>query len=331
MKKIFATAMLALFTLGLVSMGVGAQTAELSLAYFMGPKHPMNRAVFAPFAKKLAEVSGGKMTVKMFPGGALNSVPPKQYAIMLDGVADIVFILPGYTGDLFPKTNVVTLPDVCADAVDCTAALLRARGEIEGEYNAKVLAVWANNGPVLLTRDKPVRKLEDLKGMKIRVTAKQDVPFVEALGASAVAQPVTVINQNLANGVIDGIAIAPSAIGSFKLHEPANYITTWFPGSGSAFALLMNKGTYDALSDEERGWIDAASDMSLSKSGGQVYLEAGARGLKIAAEAGLEMIDLSDAEKARFNDAIASTLKATMSEAAGDKTVAEILKIMQGM
>ena len=241
MNKLLALALAA----GL-SLGGAANAGELSLAYFMGPKHPMNKAVFAPFADKLAELSGGTMTVRQFPGGALNSVPPKQYAILLDGVADIVFTLPGYTGDVFPQTNVVTLPDVCDSSVDCTKALLRAKPILEKEYNAKLLAIWSNAPPVLITRDKPVRTLEDLQGMKIRVTSKQDVPFVQALGASAVAQPVTVINQNLANGVIDAIAIGPSAIRSFKLNEPGNYLTTWFPGSGSAFVLLMNREVYES-------------------------------------------------------------------------------------
>ncbi len=41
---------------------------------------------------KLAELSGGKLTVKQFPGGALNKTPPKQYSIMLDGVTDIAYL-----------------------------------------------------------------------------------------------------------------------------------------------------------------------------------------------------------------------------------------------
>lgn len=325
MKRLLALAAAAAF-----SFGGSASADELTLAYFMSPKHPMNRAVFTPFAEKLAQVSGGEMTVKQFPAGALNSVPPKQYSILLDGVADVAFALPGYTGALFPKTNVVTLPGVCDSASACTAALLNARAELETEYNAKVLAIWANAPPVLITKDKPVRTLEDMQGLKIRVTAKQDVPFIEALGASAVAQPVTVINQNLANGVIDGIAIGPSAIGSFKLQEPGNYLTTWLPGSGSAFILLMNQGAYDALSEEQQGWVNAAADAALSESGGSVYESAAARGLKIAADAGLEIIDLSDAEKARFNAAIADTLAATLNQSAGDKTVGEIVALMKG-
>ncbi len=325
MKKL-----LSLATILSLAIGGAAAAKELSLAYFMGPKHPMNAAVFTPFAEKLAEVSGGELTVQQFPGGALNSVPPKQYAILLDGVADIVFTLPGYTGDVFPMTNVVTLPTVCDTSAACTQALLNARSVIEKEYNAKLLAVWANVPPILITKDKPVRTLEDLQGMKVRVTAKQDVPFVEALGASAVAQPVNVINQNLANGVIDAIAIGPSAIGSFKLHEPANYITTWFPGSGSAFVLLMNKDVYDGLTDEQRGWIDAAADESLSMSGGVAFGKAGQRGLDIAAKAGVEMIDISDEEKARWNAKIESALESMKAESAGDMTIGEIMKIMMG-
>jgi TRAP-type C4-dicarboxylate transport system substrate-binding protein len=319
-----------LATAASILFGAAASAGELSLAYFMGPKHPMNAAVFTPFAKKLAELSGGKMIVKQFPGGALNSVPPKQYAILLDGVADIVFTLPGYTGDAFPMTNAVTLPDVCVSAVDCTKALLRARSIIEKEYNAKLLAVWSNAPPILITKDKPVRSLEDLKGMKVRVTSKQSVPFVEALGASAVAQPVNVINQNLSNGVIDAIAIGPSAIRSFKLHEPANYITTWFPGSGSAFVLLMNKELWASLSDEEKGWVDAASEESLSMSGGIFFDKAAVGGLNLAKKAGVEMIELSEEEKARWNAKLAPAIATSNAAAAGNMTVGEIIAVMKG-
>ena len=310
---------------------VGSATAdELSLAYFMGPNHPMNKAVFTPFAERLAEVSGGELTVKHFPGGALNSVPPKQYSILLDGVADIVFTLPGYTGEVFPMTNVINLPGLCSDSISCTAALQRAKGMLEAEYNAKILALWGNSPPILLTKDKPVRTLEDLQGLIVRVTSSGQVPFVQALGASPVGQPVSVINQNLANGVIDAIAIDPSGIGSFKLHEVANYLTTWFPGSGSAFVLLLNRDVYDGMSDQERAWIDAASDASLAESGANGYAASTARGLQIAKDAGLEFIDLSEEEKARWDAIIAETLTTVLEQPAGSGTIGDVFAVMKG-
>jgi TRAP-type C4-dicarboxylate transport system substrate-binding protein len=297
----------------------------------MGPKHPMNKAVFTPFAEKLAEVSSGALTVKQFPGGALNSVPPKQYSILLDGVADIVFTLPGYTGDVFPMTNVVNLPGLCDDSISCTAALQNAKDLIETEYNAKVLALWANSPPILLTKDKPVRTLEDLQGLKVRITSKGQVPFVKALGASPVGQPVTVINQNLANGVIDAISIDPSGIGSFKLHEVAKYLTTWFPGSGSAFVLLLNKDVYDAMSDEEKGWIDAAADASLADRGAAGFKASTERGLKLAREAGLEFIEVTDDERARWQEIIDATMQDVLAQPVGTMTMGDVLNKMKGM
>ena len=252
-----------------------ASEINLSFAYFMGPHHHFNKSVFTPLAKQIEENSGGEMTITQFPGGALNSSPPKQYAIMLDGVADIVYAVPGYTSELFPKTNLLDLPGICNNAIECTRALLNAREELETEYNAKVLAFLASGPLILLTRDIPIRKLEDLQGLKIRVASKITARFVEALGASAVAQPITVVHQNLANGVIDGMITTAAAIRIFKLHEPANFVTTYFPSSGLSFVLLLNRQVYESLSDQQRMWIDTAATDELSLAGRTQLLQSG--------------------------------------------------------
>ncbi len=328
MKHLTKLAFASLIAAG--TMAGAAQTSELSLAYFMGPKHPMNNGLMTPFGEKLAELSEGRLTVKQFPGGALNGAPPKQYAILLDGVADIVFTLPDYTADVFPKTNVVALPGVCGSAVECTEALQRARAELEKEYQAKVIALWANAPPVLITKDKPVTKLSDLEGMKVRVTSKSDVPFVEALGASAITQPVNVINQNLANGVIDAIMIDPSAIGSFKLFEPANYVTTWFPGSGSSFALLMNKELYDGLSDEDRAAVDAASSAELALGAGKAYDAVAGKGLAVAEKNNVTLVEWDPGEREKIQAAIDTAMAEIGQTMAGDKKVDDVIKMMKG-
>ena len=313
-----------------ISLSAPVAAKDLSLAYFMGPNHPANKGVFLPFAERLEEASGGTLSVQQYPGGALNGSPPKQYSILLDGVADIVFAITGYTADVFPKTNVIAMPGVCDSAVSCTEALQRSRAELEKEYKAKVLALWSLAPPVLITRNKPVRSMADLQGMKIRVTSRASVAFVEALGASAVAQSITVVNQNLTNGVIDAVMIDPSAILSFKLHEPANYVTTWFPGSGTALALLMNQDTYDGLTDEERAAVDAAASSELSALGGQLYDSAGARALKVAADAGVEIIELSDDARAEMQAVIDNVMVEIGQKPAGDSTVQDVINLMRG-
>ena len=325
------TKLATLATAALIAGATTAQARDLALSYFMGPTHPMNEAVFSAFEQKLEEVSGGELTVTQFPGGALNSSPPKQYSILIEGVADVAFHLPGYTAQLFPIATSVTTPGMCADAVECTEAMWRAYDQIAEEFDAKILALWANDPQVLYTKDKPVRTLEDMDGLLVRVTSAQDIPFTEALGASAVSQPVSVINQNLANGVVDAVSIDPSATMSFKMHEPANYITTNIPGAGSAFVLLMNKGVYGALSDQEKAWVDEASGKWLSMRGGEAYRAMAQRGIDIARENGVEIIELSDEERARWDAAIQPAMDEWLASDVGQGlTGAEVTAIMKG-
>lgn len=331
-SRVAKTGAVAVTSLGMILASAPmASATDLALAYFMGPKHPMNAAVFTPFAERLAEVSDGQLTVTQYPGGALNSVPPKQYSILLDGVTDIAFHLPGYTAQIFPVATAVTTPGICSDAVGCTEALWRAYDVIEKEFDAKVLALWANDAPVLYTKNKPVRTLEDFEGMVVTVTTAQDIPFVEALGASAVSQPVSVINQNLTNGVVDAVAIDPSASMSFKMFEPANYLTTGYPGGGNVFVLLMNKGIYNGLSEEERSWVDESSGEWLSLSGAQMYASLAERGVEVARENGVEIITLSDEEKVRWNEAAQPAVDAWLASEVGQGlTGSEVSALMTG-
>ena len=237
-------AILATVALGVLSGAALAQT-EFSLSYFMGPKHRFNEAFFTPFADKLAELSGGTLTVKQYAGGTLNSNPALQYSTVVEGVTDVAFGISSYTYDLFPISSSISVPGVCNSGIDCTEALWRAKDLIEGEFNAKLIAMWSNEPMAIVTRDKPIRTLEDFKGLKIRVSSNIEADFLSALGAAPVSQSVSEINQNLANGTIDAIAIDPTSVRDFKLYEPANYVTLGMPTSGLAFWLLMNKQSYE--------------------------------------------------------------------------------------
>ena len=303
---------------------------SLVLAHFVPPLSTVRSGVVIPFSERLAQVSRGRLTATEYMGGALGSDPRRYYSMLLEGVADIAFVIPGYTAATFPRTTLSAYPGVCGSAIECTAALRRAGPALEDEYRTKVLAMWSTTPPVLLTRERPVRRLEDMQGLKLRVSSRIEMPFVEALGATPVMQPVSEIQQNLHTGVIDGVVITAGGISAYQLQEPAEYLTTWLPLSATPFSLLMNRGAYESLSAQERGWLDEAADSWLSESGGQAYELAGARGLRIARDAGVELIDLSDDEKARFLEAVADVYQAQLSRRIGDATVAEIIDLFRG-
>ena len=314
-----------------VSQGGGNDRSKsLILAHPLPPLAPPRTGVIVPFAQRLAEVSGGRLTVEEYMGGALGSDARRYYPMLLEGVADIALVVPGYTATTFPRTALSTFPGVCDSPVDCTAALQRGLAVLEDDYNARILAMWSPGPPVLLTRDRPVRRVEDIRGLKLRVPSAIEMPFLEALGATPLQQPVTEVYQSLQTGVIDGIVIPAGGIPAFRLNEVASFLTTWMPLSATPVTLLMNRGAYDLLTPQERRWVDEASGARLSESGGQAFELATARGLGFARESGIEIIDLSDSEKARFLGAVGDVYEAELSRRIGDATVAEILAELSG-
>jgi len=320
-----------LATLSLAFLGGAAHAeTEFSLSYFMGPKHRFNEAFFTPFGEKLAELSGGSLTVKQYAGGTLNSNPALQYSTVVEGVTDVAFGISSYTYDLLPISSSISVPGVCNSGIDCTEALWRAKDLIEGEFNAKLIAMWSNEPMAIVTRDKPIRSLEDFKGLKIRVSSNIEADFLAALGAAPVSQSVSEINQNLANGTIDAIAIDPTSVRDFKLYEPANYVTLGMPTSGLAFWLLMNKQSYDALSDEEKAWVDAASGRDLSVAGAHATEAMAASALEVARDAGVEIITLSPEEAARITEAFTEPLAKFKEAAFNGVSGAEIYSAMKG-
>ena len=315
-----------------VSHGSGneGKGKSLILAHPLPPLAPPRTGVVVPFAQRLAEVSGGRLTAAEYMGGALGGDARRYYPMLLEGVTDIALVVPGYTAVTFPRTTLATFPGVCDSPTDCTAALQRGRAALEDDYDARILAMWSPGPPVLLTRDRPVRRLEDIRGLKLRVPSGVEMPFVAALGATPLQQPVTEIYQSLQTGLIDGIVIPAGGIPPFRLNEVASFLTTWMPLSATPVALLMNRSAYDLLTPQERRWVDEASGVGLSESGGQAFELATARGLRFARESGVEMIDLSDSEKERFLGAVAEVYQAELSRRIGGATAAEIVAELRG-
>lgn len=321
---------------GLTAVPALAET-ELNLSYFVGAPHPMNAAVVQPFTEAVQAACPDLKITSHFGGSLVQGGPP-QYGALVQGVSDIAFGLPGYTGAVFPFSASITVPGVTAGSVDATNKLWNAMEVIETEYNAKILALWSVDPKILLTKKK-IESPDDLKGLKIRVTSPEDEAYINALGAVAVSQPVNVIHQNMTNDVIDGIHIGASAIGSFKLFEPASYVTTNLPSSASGMFLLMNAGVYDDLGDAQKACIDDASGLELSLKGAERYQALYDRSIQVAKDNGVEEIALSDAERDAWmalmqpviDDFMARTIDTSQSISDLELTGADLVAAYKGM
>lgn len=305
----------AVLTAALALAASSAMARELKLADFQPPTHFVLEQAYKPFADAIAEKTGGEVTVSIFMGGELGPGPAEQYNRAVDGVADIVFGLPGYTASNFPKTLLAELPGVIS-AETGTAQMLANLDKLSDEYRRVVLlGIWNNAPNLLFMAEKPVHSLEDLKGLKLRVPSRNAGLVVEAWGATPVSMPATEIYNSMQTGVIDGAMIDATALSAFRLAEVTKYVTSGMETTISDFFLVMNRDSFDDLSAEQQKIV--------LEAGGQAAINGNAAWLAVADKAmadfvatdGKEQITLSPEEAARFNEISATVVEQVVSEA----------------
>ncbi|MFH1797188.1 MAG: TRAP transporter substrate-binding protein [Pseudomonadota bacterium] len=292
-----------------------ASAAELKLADFQPPTHFVVKNVYDPFAAQISEKTGGAVTVKVYMGGELGPGPAEQYSRAVDGVTDIAFGLPGYTASNFPKTLLAELPGVIS--ADTGTARMNANVEmLSDEYKRVVLlGIWNNAPNIIFTANKPVRTLADLKGLKIRVPSRNAGLVVEAWGASPVSMPAPEIYNAMQTGVIDGAMTDATTLGAFKLAEVTKYITTGMDTTISSFFLIMNRDSFEALSEDQQKVVSEAG-REAAMNGNKAWLGIADKALAgFAAAEGKEVVTLSGEEAAKFNAASAAVLDKVVAEA----------------
>lgn len=291
---------------------------ELSFAHWVPPAHVLTGSVIEPLQQRLAE-TGADLTIRVYPGGELGAGPLEQYVRAVQGVADMVWGLQGYTSSQFPRTMVAELPGVLGPDRAGYHALWDAweAGQLQGEYPGTVpVALWTSEPNIFIMKDREIRTPEDLRGLKIRVSGAVAGEVVEALGAIPVQMPAGEIYNALQTGLIDGVITGASAVADFQLDEVANSYTIGAPLGRITFYVVMNQGRYDNLSEEQRGALDSVIGRALSQSGEEGWNARADQTIQSLRDAGDNtVIDLTDEEIAAFG---ALTLPVT------DRVVAEL-------
>ena len=291
-------------------------TQELKFANFVPPTHIIYATVLVPWAEEVARVTNNRLTVKLFPSLQLGGTAPQLYRQMAQGISDITFTLPGYTSSEFPMMGLTELPGTANSAADGTRKLWANfdRFLARDFKDAKVLMLWNSDTASLMSKNKPIRTLDDLKGMKIRTPSAAQSAQIEALGATPIDMPANQIYTSLDRGVIDAAQIPMSAALDFKLIEVARYFTINAPLGRSPFLVAMNRARYDGLPADLKKALDGITGLNLSLKGAETYDKRNDDAIA-AAKKDREVITLSDAERRRFVDAFKPLIRAKVDEA----------------
>jgi TRAP-type transport system periplasmic protein len=151
--------------------------------------------------------------------------------------------------------------------------------------------------------NKPVRTLEDLRGLKLRSPTRQAGEALRLLGASAVGMPVPQVPEALAQRVIDGAVIPWEVIPALKVNELVRNHTE-IPGSPTfytaTFVLAMNRPRYEALPADLKAAIDKNSGQIAATMAGAMWDEQALIVSDAVRKRGNTIITLSEDEKARW-------------------------------
>ena len=304
-RNMLKSAAAAALALGLLPSTALAQEVTLRLHQFLPAPATVPKHILKPWAAAVEERAGGKLKIEHFDSMALGGKPPGLMDQAIDGVADIVMTVVGYTPGRFPKTEVFELPFMMTNPVATSKAFqsLVETDLQDGEYkDVKVLGAWVH-GPGVIHTATGVSKFEDLEGLKMRGPTRVINDMLQELGAIPVGLPLPAIPEALSKGVVSGTVIPWEVTPAIKLSELVKYHTE-FVGEEAFYTativLVMNKAKYDSLPDDVRAAIDAESGQRLSEMAATVMWAKDAPGRAIAEDAGNSIIQLSEAEVARF-------------------------------
>lgn len=267
----------------------------LAMSSWLPPRHPIVINAIKPWAEEIAEVTEGRVTVRVLakPLGA----PPAHYDMAADGIADITYGLHSFTTDnRFTRSRIGQFSFLGDDAVSGSTAFwnvyagqLNAQAEHEG---VKLLGLFVHGPGALHNNVRPIETLTDLEGLKIRVPGGYISDLMSDLGAETLFMSSGEVFEKLSRGVIDGVAFSYEALTAFNLTDDLQhtmrvpgglYNTTWF--------LVMNDAAWEGISEADRAAIEAISGAAFAQRVGEAWNGADARALEGIAEAGITISD----------------------------------------
>ncbi len=286
--------------LALGSGPASAQKQTLRMAYWAGPAHHMVKTQEA-WIKTIEQASGGNLTVEV--DKAALAKPDGQYDLVKNGVRDMVWHVAAYTRGRFDMLSAGEIPFLCPNATICSQALstwYAKHGLADKEFtDTKLLNVFVH-GPGTIHTLKPVKTLEEIKGIKIRAGGA-GVPIAQALGMSVVAMPATEAHEALSRGTVDGVLFPWEAIDSFRLAElTKSHLEV--PGGlyTATFVIIVNKDAFAKLTPGNQAALMKASGEAGSALFGKAWDAADTAGRENAKKRGNTIQTLAPAELERW-------------------------------
>lgn len=298
----FAAILFALLALAACARPLPAGVTELTYATPYGPQHPFSRAD-QTWMDHVAAKSGGRLRIRPLWSGAVLS-SDMSLEELRHGVADIGLITPIYvrggTHLIRTQSGFYSGVDSIAGQVALYRCIERSSPQFAKELaGLKVLAIQGGTLPGIVTRDHPVRTLDDIKGLRLRAPTEL-LRVLETLGADPVNMPMGEVYSSMSKGVIDGVVAPGDTFRSLHFAEVGKYFNTIAIPRGAYPARAIGTARWNRLSSEDRALLEESSAVWEDAIEREVE-SALDRGMAEARLRKVQIVAMPAADQARFD------------------------------
>jgi len=281
-----------------------AGPVKLTYSCFFPPSH-IQSILAEQWGKEVEKRTGGAVKIEYFPGQTLTK-SNQCYDGVVEGLSDIGFAVLAYTPGRFPVMLAVDLPLGYTSGVAATKVINDVYNKFKPKElnDTKVMYLHAHGPGLVSTKDKPVLKIEDMKGLKFR-SHGTSAEVVKALGGTPIAKPMPETYEMLQKGVVDGAVYPLESNKGWKLGEVVRYCTANLSSAyTTSFFVVMNKDKWNSLPPKVQKTIEEINAEWVVKHG-EAWDTSDMIGLKYLLEQGGQIIGQDSKESARWKAAVA--------------------------
>lgn len=263
---------------------------DLPIAWPPSNYHTKNAIAFAEAVK---ERTNGRVVITVHPGGSLGLKGPETLRAVRDGIVPIAEMYLSQQSGEIPFLSIETMPFLVRspDELRKLYSITMPRMErMLASYNQKMIYLVPWPSQMIFTKN-PASRQEDLKGVKIRTTDRNNGQMMEALGMSAVAMPASDLIPALASGTVQGVQTSAPLAAELKLHEFVKYALQT-NHSWSSNMVTVNLDKWKELSPADQKIIEEIG-REMQPKFWQTSLDADREGQKIITEHGVKLTPLT--------------------------------------
>jgi TRAP-type C4-dicarboxylate transport system substrate-binding protein len=284
------------------------QAIELSYSIFFPPTH-IQCVTADAWAREIEKRTNGRVKITIYAGGALTQAP-QCYEGVVNGISDLGMSCFAYTRGRFPLLEGLDLPLGYPSGMVATQVATELVEKYKPAEIADTHVLYLHaHGPGLLASKRPVKVLEDLKGMKVRGTGLS-LKIVEALGGTPVAMAQPDTYEALQKNVVDATLCPIETLKGWKQGEVINCVTdATAVGYTTAMFVVMNKQKWEKLpADIQKVFTDVSHEWV--RKHGEAWDKADADGREFVKSLQRQIITLSSEEQGRWKAAVEPVLTA---------------------